>query len=272
MNFIAPVRSFWRKITKSDVIAPEEIEAALRLPVVAIIPHLERRTTAAMNSGIHKRQLDLEGRWRSRLLVHFSEKTQAALAYDSLVKEVIERARSRRQKVWLLAGTVAGEGTSLTCMNLAIAARRRGAKTLIIEAHTRSPRISRTLSLDLEPGLTGCLQRALNAAHAIRESVVEGIHVLPAGPDVAYAEMLWGAPPFHRLLAEVRSLYDVIFIESAPILLYPDAGVLADKVDGIIIVNQYGRTPPERVKKAIEKLGDRQDILLGVLLNDAPLR
>lgn len=270
MNLLAKVRTLWRTVTNARVIAPEEIEAALRLPIVAIIPHLERRNSLAPDSTSRKRQLNLEGRWRSRLLIQFPEKAPAALAYESLIKELLERSRARRQKVWLMVGSVAGEGTSLSCMNLAIAAARRGVKTLIVEAHARSPRISRILSLEHQPGLTGCLQRALSASNAIQESEIKGVHVLPAGSEIAYPEMLWSAPPFQRLLAEVRSQYELIFVESAPILLYPDAAVLADKVDGIVVVNQFGRTPPERVKKAIEKLGGHQDILLGVLLNDAP--
>src|SRR5688572_14665390 len=221
MNLLTQARALWRNITHSGVIAPEEIEAELHLPVVAIIPHLERRKIDPTQSRLRKRQIDLEGRWRSRLLLHFSQESSASLAYESVVKDVAERSRTKRQKVWLLAGSVAGEGTSLTCMNLAIVAQRRGVRTLIIEAHTRSPRISRVLGLDLEPGLTGCLQRALNVSSAVRLSDLAKVHVLPAGPIVAYPETLWGSPAFHRLLAEVRSHYDLIFLEGPPVLLYP---------------------------------------------------
>lgn len=272
MKLLARVRYFLKTLRKGSVVAPEEIEAALRLPLVAIIPHLERRSGLNATTTSRKRQLDLEGRWRSRLLNHFSDQSPAALAYDALVKEMIERSRTRRQKVWLLAGSVAGEGTSLSCMNLAISAARRGVRVLIVEAHARSRRISRILSLDVQPGLTGCLQRALNASNAIQSTDIPGLSVLPAGGEVAYPEMLWSAPPFQRLMSEIRSQYDLVLVEGAPLLLYPDSGILADHVDGIVVVNQYGRTPPERVKKAIEKLGAHQDTLLGVLLNDAPLR
>ena len=141
---------------------------------------------------------------------------------------------------------------------------------MIIEGHTRAPRISRVFRLDLEPGLTGCLRRALNVPQAVRLSTTTGVSVLPAGHAVAYPETLWGTPAFHRLLAEARSLYDLVLFEGPPTLLYPDVAILADKVDGIVLVHQYGRTPPERVQRVIEKLGERQDHLLGVLLNDVP--
>ncbi len=271
-DFLSWLGALWRRWSGPSVVSPEEIEAALHLPVVAIIPHLERRKSTEPQQGPRTRRIDLEGRWSSRLLIHFPEHSPAALAYESLVKEILERSRTRRQKVWLLAGTVSGEGASLSCVNLAIAAQRRNVKTLVVEAHTRSPRISRALSLELQPGLSGCLQRSINLSIAVRASETTGVRVLPAGPVVAYPEMQWGTPAFHRLLAEMRSLYDVVFVEGPPILLYPDVTTLADKVDGIIIINQYGRTPPERVRKSIQKLGERQDILLGVLLNDVPLR
>ena len=264
--------SLWGMVNGSTVISPEEIEGALHLPVLAIIPHIERRKNETPAQASRLRRIDLEGRWRSRLISHFSDKDPAALAYQSLIKDLHERSRAHRQKVWLFASGVAGEGTSLSCMNLAIAAHKRGIKTLIIEGHTRAPRISRVFRMDLEPGLTGCLNRSLNAAQVIRQSSVAGVNVLPAGHTVAYPETLWGSPAFHRLLAETRSLYDLILFEGPPALLYPDVQILADKVDGIVLVHQFGRTPPERVKKVIEKLGERQDHLLGVLLNDVPAR
>ncbi len=270
MAWFTPIQSLWRSITGPSVISPEEIEGALHVPVLAIIPHIERRRTNTQAEPLRIRRIDLEGRWRSRLLANFSDKSPAAQAYQSLVDDLHQRSREHRQKVWLLAAGVAGEGTSLSCMNLAFAALQRGIKTLIIEGHTRAPRISRVFHLDLEPGLTGCLKRSLSLPHAVRQSSLGGVHVLPAGHAVAYPETLWGTPAFHRLLAEARSLYELILFEGPPALLYPDVAILADKVDGIVLVHQFGRTPPERVQKVIEKLGERQDHLLGVLLNDVP--
>src|SRR5882724_6604407 len=192
MGILSNVISLWEKISGPGVISPEEIEGILHLPVLGIIPHLERRRTNNAADVSRVRRIDLEGRWRSRLLTHFPEAAPAALAYQALIKDLHHRAREQRKKVWLLAAGVAGEGTSLSCMNLAIAAQKRGIKVLIIEGHTRAPRISRVFQLNLEPGLTGCLKRALSLPHAVRLSNVAGVHVLPAGHTVAYPETLWG--------------------------------------------------------------------------------
>ena len=263
--------SLWSKMSGTRMITPEEIEGALHLPVLAIIPHIERRKGLAPAQGPIMRRIDLEGRWRSRLLIHFPETAPAAATYAALAKDLAARSRTDRQKVWLLAAGVAGEGTSLSAMNLAIAAQRQGVKTLLIEGHTRAPRISSVFRLELEPGLTGCLNRSINAARAIQKSSLAAVDVLPAGHSVAYPETLWATPAFHRLLAEARSLYDLVLFEGPPVLLYPDTPILADKVDGIVIVHQFGRTSPQRVEKVLEKLTDRKDHVLGILLNDVPL-
>ena len=97
-----------------------------------------------------------------------------------------------RQKVWLFAGSVAGEGTSLSIMNLAIAAQRLGIRTLIVEGHTRSPRISNVFRLELEPGLTGCLNRSLNAGQAIQKSSLAGRGCSAGGPRGALSGNLVG--------------------------------------------------------------------------------
>jgi non-specific protein-tyrosine kinase len=125
--------------------------------------------------------------------------------------------------------------------------------------------------LDLEPGLTGCLNRSLSAAQAIQKSNLAGVDVLPSGRAVPYPETLWATPAFHRLLAEMRSLYALVLFEAPPVLLYPDVPVLADKVDGIVLVHQFGRTSPQRVEKVLAKLEDRRDHVLGVVLNDVPV-
>ena len=270
MALLKWVRSLIKRMPGTRMITPEEIEGALHLPVLAIIPHIERRRGLLPTQGPIMRQIDLEGRWRSRLLIHFPPNVPAASTYTDLAKELRSRSQANRQKVWLFAGSVAGEGTSLTTMNLAIAAQRLGIKTLIVEGHTRAPRISSVLRLELEPGLTGCLTRSVNASHASQKSSLAAVDVLPAGRAVAYPETLWGTPAFHRLLAEVRSLYDLVLFEGPPILLYPDVPILADKVDGLVLVHQFGRTSPQRVEKVLAKLGDRQDHVLGVILNDVP--
>jgi capsular exopolysaccharide synthesis family protein len=263
--------ALWQKVSGTRMVTPEEIEGALHLPVLAIIPHIERRKGLLPTQGPIMRRIDLEGRWRSRLLIHFPENVAASATYSNLAKELYARSLSSRQKVWLFAGSVAGEGTSLTIMNLAIAAQRLGVKTLIVEGHTRSPRISSVLRLDLEPGLTGCLNRSIGANHAIQKSSLAAVDVLSAGRPVAYPENLWGTPIFHRLLAEIRSLYDLVLFEGPPILLYSDVPVIADKVDGVVLIHQFGRSSPQRVEKVLAKLGDRQNHVLGIILNDVPV-
>src|ERR1700693_2365688 len=106
------VQTLWRKVSGPGMVTPAEIEGSLHLPVLAIIPHLERRSrpptgSQGLNSsqGSIMRRIDLEGRWRSRLLIHFPDAVPAAQAYLSLVKELHLRSRSQRQKVWLFAGS-----------------------------------------------------------------------------------------------------------------------------------------------------------------------
>src|SRR5258708_36241564 len=117
LNWIGEI---WERVAGPNVITPEEIEGALHLPVVAIIPHLERRKKFPPPQTSKMRHIDLDGRWRSRLLTHFPDKSPAAQAYLSLVKDLHERSRLKRQKVWLVISSVAGVGTSITGMNPAL--------------------------------------------------------------------------------------------------------------------------------------------------------
>jgi Mrp family chromosome partitioning ATPase len=253
------------------MISPEEIESALHLPILTVIPHIERRRKNTEASSSVLRRINLEGRWRSRLLTNFPADAPAAAAYQLLVKDLRRRVQTHRQKAWLFLSSVAGEGTSLSCINLSIAAARAGIRTLVIEGHTRSPRISTVLGLHPEPGLTDCFNRFIPLTQLIQRTQPAGIEVLPAGHPVAYPETLWVTPAFHRLMAEARAHYDLVFFEGAPLLLYPDGPSLLDQMDGVVLVHQFGRTPPERMEKILTKLGEQKDRVYGVLLNDVPM-
>ncbi len=89
--------SLWGKVTGPDVISPEEIEGALHLPVLAIIPHIERRKSDSPTQASRLRRIDLEGRWRSRLISNLPDKNPAVLAYQALGKDLHERSRAQRQ-------------------------------------------------------------------------------------------------------------------------------------------------------------------------------
>src|SRR5579862_9997897 len=101
------IKSLWEKFSGPSMVTPEEIEGALHLPVLAIIPHLERRRNQEVKQGPIMRRIDLEGRWRSRLLIHFSRTSSAWQAYESLAKELHERSRSQRRKIWLVTASIA---------------------------------------------------------------------------------------------------------------------------------------------------------------------
>ena len=85
-----------KRMPRTHMISPEEIEGALHLPVLAIIPHIERRRGLLPTQGPIMRQIDLEGRWRSRLLIHFPERSEAAVPYTALARELAARLEALR--------------------------------------------------------------------------------------------------------------------------------------------------------------------------------
>jgi len=270
LQLVSRISSYLRQLNGPRAVTPEEIEGALRLPVLTIIPHLERRQDALQTPGRKKREIHLDGRWLSRLLTHFPENSAAYAAYNALLEELKNFHLKQGRSLFLVTSPVASEGTSLTCVNLAIAASKKGIKTLVVEGHIRSPRISMLLSLALEPGLTGSFHRASPISSLVQKSSLAGIDILPAGRPVEHPQSLWSSEKFERLLEGLRKSYPLILFEAGPVLLYPDTAVLAKKMDGIILVHQFGRTSAERIQKALEKLNGSREAVLGLVVNDAP--
>lgn len=269
-SMLTKIRSYIRQFALQKMVTAEEIEGVLRLPILAIVPHLERRRQLSPEHQHLRRQFRLDGRWFSRLLIHFAVDHPAASVYATLVQSLRQDAEVNRRKLLVLTSPLPGEGTSLTAANLAIAGHRKGIRVLVVEGDIRSPRISTVLNLPLEPGLTGVLTKGVPVASAIRKDPVTQIDVLPAGRALPYPGALWSDPAFERLLITLRGLYDLVLFETGSMLLHADSAAIAERADGTILIHQFGRGTEERIERAVEKWGALRDSIVGVILNDVP--
>lgn len=165
-----------------------------------------------------------------------------------------------------VTSAAADSGRTMVSVNLATALAQVRNTVLLIEADLRNPRISHHFGLDTRTGLTSVLSRSVPLAQAVRPCGGAGLRVLPVGPIGPGSEDLLGSPRMAELLAEVREEYDVVVLDTAPLLRDPNAVDLASGTDGVLLVVGAGATRKDDVREAVGLLDQVATPLLGTVL------
>lgn len=159
------------------------------------------------------------------------------------------------------------EGKSTTAANLAVTFAQQGKKTLLIDGDMRKPTVHYTFHGENQRGLTSVLTKRFELSQCIQETEIESLSILTTGPIPPNPAELLSSELMKDILAEAMEKYDMILIDSPPILAVTDGQILANICDGTIFVVQSGQTPIDAAKKAKELLLAANAKLLGVVLN-----
>ncbi|HEY3186412.1 MAG TPA: polysaccharide biosynthesis tyrosine autokinase, partial [Solirubrobacteraceae bacterium] len=198
----------------------------------------------------------------------------------------IQFARMERSgKVLVVSSPTLQEGKTTTIVNLALTMAQSGQKTLLIGANMRRPSIHRFFGIEREPGLSNILVGSAQWRDCIRtvadilmgrfemEDIMaapglDNLHIIEAGPVPANPSELLSTPAMSGFLHSVRDVYDVILVDTPPILPVTDSAIVASQADGVVIVYQagkVGRLVLKRAKVHVENVGGK---VWGVVLND----
>lgn len=169
-------------------------------------------------------------------------------------------------KVVAVTSAIAGEGKTVSCVNLAENLASSGRKkVLLIDTDLRKSDLASAMRLEPIPGLSEFLAGAVEIKEVVHNSRVAGLHVIPAGSRVsAPADLITGGK-FRSLLKQLRDHFDVILLDTPPVIPVADTINLRDQVDGFLFVYRTGFTPHPMFRQAVEELGENQ--VLGVILN-----
>ncbi|MCW0218519.1 MAG: polysaccharide biosynthesis tyrosine autokinase [Prosthecobacter sp.] len=166
----------------------------------------------------------------------------------------------------------AGEGKSTTLCNLAYVCAQGGYSVLLIDADLRRPRMHTLFDVSNAVGLTNFLTTNVQLEEVVVRTPVENLYFLPSGMLPADSAGVLNSQRMTDLIAEAKSRFDLVLIDSPPILGVSDASVLSNEADLTLIVVQHRKLPRHmlmRVKQTVENVGGT---VLGVVLNNVDLR
>ncbi len=191
-----------------------------------------------------------------------------------ILKTNLQSLRHRANfKTIVVTSAVHGEGKSVTSVNLALTlARQEQLKVALVDADMRRSSVHRWLGLpDHERGLSTVLRDngVLNGSLVRLQS--PALTVLPGGPMPNHPAELLESVSMRRLLDILRAQFDLIIIDSPPVLAVADPSILAAQADGVLLVVRAGRTQLRTVTEAKARLEQVKAMILGCVLTQVSL-
>lgn len=160
------------------------------------------------------------------------------------------------------------EGKSITAANIAAVFAQQGKSVLLVDADLRKPTVHHSFRLNNTKGLSNFLVGKEVLKDAAQETMVDNLDVLTSGPIPPNPSELLGSKAMNKLLLDSRQTYDHVIFDTPPVLAVSDSQVLANEVDGVMLVVRSGLTEISATQRAKELLQQSKANLLGVVLND----
>lgn len=224
---------------------PEDVESKLRLPLLGVVPKATGRDPDSEMGD---------------------PKSPVSEAYNSLRAALLYSTSAGLPQVMLVTSAQSAEGKTTTSFATAASLARMGRKVALIDADLRRPSIHRRFGLPNERGLTDLLTSSDPVESAILATPQENLFVIASGPIPPSPTELVSSPRMEQVVHELARTYDVVVIDSPPILGLADAPALSALADGVIFVVESDRSRRGSLKTALRRLRAMRPILLGAVL------
>jgi capsular exopolysaccharide synthesis family protein len=187
-------------------------------------------------------------------------------AYRMLQANLKFLSPDRQLKVIVVTSSVPKEGKSTVSTNVAVALAQLGSRVLLIDADLHHPQQHHIWDLTNEVGLSEVIVGQADLKKAVKE-VIPNLDVLPAGVIPPNSLALLGSKRMNSLIEDFSKTYDLVIVDTSPLLLVADALTLSKMSDGILLVARPGVTDSASAKAAKEALDQSSQNVLGLVIN-----
>src|SRR4051812_1336311 len=249
-------------ILNNTVRDPEEISRSLGTEVIGTLPAVKEWHGRAILSVGGNTSLVPVSQVSGRTINTFDE------AIRTLRNSILLTDFDRRIRSLLVTSSSPSEGKSTTAANLALAHAQQGRRTLLIDGDLRRPSIHRRFDISPTIGLSNVLGSGVPwRSVLVRKEGLPDLDILPVGPPSRRAADLVGSR-LAAILEEAASEYDLVVLDSPPLLGFPEPLQMAATVDGVIVVAVAGRTNRKALGSAINTLKRLRANIVGIVLNE----
>lgn len=241
----------WERLC-SGFSLPEQLEATLGVPLMGMMPSMPRRALARRAGG------------------------RAALSFTTSLDNLRGKFRAlgeARPRLLMVTSALPKEGKSIFAAGFARNAAAAGWRVMLIECDFNCPVMAREFGLGNSPGLSEILSgNVLGEVDSVVHGVAPRLHVITAGRATTDSQELLASRTMQALLAAVRTQYDLVVLDTPPVLPVADALVLARQVDATMMVVRWEKTERVAVQDALRRLRESRATIMGAIMTRVDLR
>ncbi len=242
---LAAATIFFKDQFDDSIRVPEDVENKLALSLLGVVPRAEGEDpTEAL----------------------LDPKSPISEAYNSLRGSLLYSTSEGLPHIMLITSAQASEGKTTSAIAIANSFARMGKKVLLIDGDLRRPSLHKRVGFTNERGLSTLLTSHDSITAVSMPSGQDCLTFMPSGPIPPSPTELISTPRMEAILQEAAAAYDVVMIDSPPILGLADAPMLSALVDGVIFIVEADRSRRGALKTALRRLRSMRPVLLGAVL------
>jgi polysaccharide biosynthesis transport protein len=272
------------ELTNRSVRRPGELHEAIGAAELAVIPRLALGSSTGGHPRLPKKESSNGNGVRipTELVVGRAAELSPEAEAFRILRMGLAFSWGDRPSTLVVTSAAPQEGKTLIAANLAATFARGGAQVLLVDCDIHRPRLHRLFHVPRAPGLMDLLRLETSGLNfetgwrvvrnqrsaAVRKTSIEGLSLLPCGTDAQSSPELLEPANLRGLLVQLKTEYDVIVLDTPPVLVSADAATLAASADGVIMVVRAGQTDRGAAELARHRVSAAGGRVLGAVLND----
>jgi tyrosine-protein kinase Etk/Wzc len=252
--------SFFLEYLDTSLRSIEEVEKKLNTVVLGAVSRWDRPDRGEVGADES-----------SRLITMNAPRSAVAEAYRTVRTNIGFAAVGAPLRTIVVTSSGPKEGKSTTASNLAVTMAQSGKRVLLLDADLRRPVLHKIFGIDRDCGLTDHLVGTVELSEIIHETAVDGLFVVSSGSLPPNPSELLGSESMREVLDHLQEEFDLIIIDTPPVMAVTDALVLIAEVDGVIMIVEAGTTAEQVAVRTRQLIAPAARRFLGVVLNNLDL-
>lgn len=253
--FLGVLVAFLLEFFDDRIKAAKDLENLLPLPMLGLIPTSKEKQAQKL-----------------AIITETDPKAAISESFRSLRANLLFATKEGIPKVLHVTSSRPSEGKSSTVINLGIVFAQSGKKVLIVDGDLRKPSVHQRLQLDNTEGFTNFLTHQKEAKELIQTTDIENLSILPAGPISPNPAELLSSERMDDLYRLVPDEYDLIIMDSPPVMGLSDALILANQASATVLLAAHGESRRRLLQDAYQKLLHAQANIIGTVLTKTKAR
>ncbi len=252
--FLGLFLAFFLEYLDNTIKYPSDVEKQLKTPLLGIVGRIE---------------FGSENPKKEELIVATDSKSHVAESFRSIRTNLSFASPDVEKKVFIISSALPAEGKTIISANLAISFSQLDTKVLLLDCDLRKPRVNEIFGIERNKGLSEFLSGASDLY--IKDSKFPNLKIVTSGVIPPNPAELLASNRMKNFIENIRKDFDMVIIDSAPILSAADSIEVAPLTNGVVMVVKAGSTPIPSIQSAIDQIFDVKSKVIGCILNNVDL-